>query len=35
MKKFLIFVIFIVLVVGAALVFDKGDNMPKEDSKKE
>ena len=35
MKKVLIFVIFIVLVVGAALVFDKGEDMKKEDSKKE
>ena len=35
MKKVLIFVIFIVLVVGAALIFDKGEDMNKEDSKKE
>jgi hypothetical protein len=35
MKKVLIFVIFIVLVVGAALIFDRGEDMKKEDSKKE
>ena len=35
MKKVIFFIIFIVLVVGAALIFDRDKNMPEEDVKKE